>query len=96
MWLTELKKIGYDVVLFMSGMAGTFVLKRKDKDFKWWVFCLDLIAGGLVAMHLTPLFMLFLRVSEKVELAIAFCIGLLGYRAVDLVINFIINNFKKN
>lgn len=92
--LTELKKVGIDVILFFSGMAGTYVLKRKDENFNFWRYVADMVAGGLTAMYLTPLFNDIMRLNHNGELGMAFAIGLLGYRAVDLIQNFIIKWFK--
>jgi len=95
MLLTELKKLGIDVFFFIAGASGVFVSNRKKPDFKWWTFLMDMTAGGLSAMYITPLFTDIIRVGSNGELALAFGIGSMGYKALDLIIDFIVTKIKK-
>jgi len=93
--LTELKKIGIDIFFFVAGASGVFVANRKKPNFKWWTFIMDMTAGGLSAMFITPVFTDIIRVGHSGELALAFGIGSMGYKAVDILIEFITTKMKK-
>lgn len=93
--LTELKKLGIDILFFFAGASGVFVASRKKPDFVWWRFCLDMVAGGLSAMFVTPLFVDVIKIGHSGELALAFGIGGAGYKILDMLIEFITLRVKK-
>lgn len=92
--LQELKKIGFEITIFFAGSAGVFVANRKKPNFHWFTFLMDMVAGGLTAMYVTPIFYEVIRLGESGKLALAFGIGLMGYKAVDIIIEFIVHKMK--
>lgn len=88
--LKFLQEIGIDIAILIAGLSGGLVSLRKDEKLSTKQKILTVLSGGLIATYLTPI---FLRLAEKligtdtkIEYGLAFVIGYMGLKAIELLI----------
>lgn len=87
--------------LFIAGAAGSFVsLYRRKVKLTWIGRVFHVTCGALTAFYLTPLFIAvlnpFFKVNESIMSSFGFLVGLLGFKAVDMLIDWVFGKFKKD
>lgn len=93
--MQELKKIGIELIFFISGIAGAFVSLKKETMLTPWKVMFHLISGGLTAMYLTPLISSFINMNASAELFTGFVVGYMGYKGADISVTYLKSKFKK-
>ncbi|OIQ22223.1 MAG: hypothetical protein BM557_01235 [Flavobacterium sp. MedPE-SWcel] len=79
-----LKDFGFDVILFIAGLAGGIVvLNRSNKLTRIQKFS-TVLSGGLTANYLTPLVAEWLNLSDKTLYGLAFILGYGGLKFVEI------------
>jgi hypothetical protein len=89
------KAFGFELVLFIAGLAGAYVNLTNRKNLTTIEQVTAVICGGLIANYLTPIFVNLLAFSESVSYGIAFILGYMGLKSVELFINWLHNKFKE-
>jgi len=80
-----LKNFGFDVVLFVAGLAGGIAfLTKSDKLNKFQKFT-TVLSGGFTANYLTPVVAEWLHLSEKTLYGLAFILGYGGLKFVETI-----------
>ena len=88
------KELGIELVLFLAGLFGAFVNVSKDKNLTLLERLMTVISGGLVANYMTPVFMSFLKLSDKISYGLAFVLGYMGLKSVEYFIQYLHKKVK--
>lgn len=92
-----LESIGIHVALLIAGLAGGLVSINRNKKTSVLSKVLIIISGGLIATYITPVFfMLFSFSDERAKYGVAFIIGYMGLKSIEIVINKINKNDESN
>lgn len=83
------KAIGFELILFIAGLAGAFVNLSKKESLTLIERITSVICGGLIANYLTPVFINFLDASTSISHGIAFILGYSGLKSVEYIIDHI-------
>lgn len=78
-----LKEIGIDVGLAVSGFFGSLLTIGRHRD--WKTATAAVLSGMGSATYLTPLVIELLPSSSSSQYAVAFVLGFLGLRGVELI-----------
>ena len=78
-----LKEIGIDVGLAVSGFFGSLLTIGRHKD--WKTATAAVLSGMGSATYLTPLVIDLLPSATSSQYAVAFVLGFLGLRGVELI-----------
>jgi hypothetical protein len=93
--MQELKKIGLEIIIFISGMAGAFVSLRKEENLSVGKVLFHLTSGGLTANYLTPLIASVININSSAYLFCGFVIGYMGYKGAEMAVTFLKGKFKR-
>lgn len=84
--MSDLKKYGIEVGLFIAGLFGSILSLRKlPKKLPWLMRAIHVASGCITAGYLTPLVSEFLRPGSAIAFSIAFFIGYVGLQIVDML-----------
>lgn len=89
-----LKAIGFELVLFIAGIAGAFVNLTNRKDITALERVTTVMCGGLIANYMTPVFINFLNTSDSISYGMAFILGYMGLKSVEWAIDRIHKKLK--
>lgn len=81
-----LKTIGIEVAFIIAGVFGGIVNISKETKMNFWQKTISIISGGAAANYLTPVFVSFLNINDNTKFGIAFVIGYMGLRSIELLI----------
>ena len=81
-----LKTIGIEAAFIIAGIFGGLVNISKETKMTFWQKAVSIISGGAAANYLTPVLVGFLNISENTKFGIAFVIGYMGLKSIELVI----------
>ncbi len=82
-----LESVGIHISLLIAGLAGGLVSINRDKKLSLWGKIMVILSGGLIATYITPVFfMLFSFKDERAKYGIAFIIGYMGLKSIELII----------
>lgn len=88
-WIKEIehafKIIGFHLSLIIAGIAGAFV-SNSIKKLSIMERAFSVISGGLIANYVTPVIVDLMNLSISTSNGIAFLMGYMGLKAVELVI----------
>lgn len=86
----ELVKYGIDLGLLLSGFFGALILTINRKKQKISRSIASIFAGTICANYLTPLILSFMTDSfrERGKYAVAFMMGYMGLRGLEILIDF--------
>lgn len=90
------KSLGLDLILLIGGGLGALVSLTKDHQLTFSQKFLTLVSGAVVANYLTPLFGSWLKAGENTKYGIAFLLGYLGLKSVELSIDYMKRKFGKS
>lgn len=82
-----LKEIGIDLAFMLAGLFGGVAFLSKPNEMTGWQKFLTIVAGIGSANYMTPAFLYISRLPEQLGYTLAFIFGLMGLKAVDIVIN---------
>lgn len=86
------KLLGFELAVFIAGLAGALVSSSKLK-LSAWERVTAVLSGGFIANYLTPFFGNVLNFSENTNYGIGFLIGYIGMRSVEYAIDYIHEKF---
>lgn len=89
--------IGIQISLLIAGFAGGLVSINKDKKLSIWGKITVIISGGFIATYITPVFFLIFKFEdERAKYGIAFVIGYMGLKAIELVVSKLTKKVNEN
>jgi hypothetical protein len=91
--MQSFKLVGFEIALFLAGIFGAFV-SQKAKKMSTWERLSTILGGGFIANYITPIFLDILNISERTSYGMAFIVGYLGLKSIEMVIDFIKDRFK--
>jgi hypothetical protein len=87
------KIIGFEFALFLAGLLGSFVSQKAQK-LSIWERLTTIFAGGFIANYISPMFINFFKIEEKNTYGVAFIVGYLGVKSIEMVIDYIKERVK--
>lgn len=84
------KYFGIDTALFLSGLFGGLAFLAKPSEMTKMQKALTVIAGVGSAGYLTPGFLWLFNIPKDLGYMIAFILGYLGLKGIELIINKVI------
>jgi len=87
---------GFDIILFIAGIAGGIVFLSKDNKLSPWKKFLSVLSGGLTANYLTPLVGQWLHLSDDTLYGIAFMLGYGGLKSVENILLILTSKINKD
>lgn len=90
-----LQDIGFNIGVSVAGLFGALLLigKQATSNIKTTFF--SIVTGVASANYITPLFLDFARFDAKYQMSLAFILGFLGLKGVELISDKIIKKDKK-
>ena len=82
-----LEEIGINIGISVAGLFGSLILIGKDAAMKWRTSIFSIITGVASANYISPIVMDIVRLDKKYEMSIAFVLGFLGLKGVELISN---------
>lgn len=90
-----LEEIGINIGLSVAGFFGSLLMLGKSSAFDLRMTFTSIIAGVAAANYLTPIVVDILRLGDsEYVLSIAFLIGFMGLKGVELISNKLFKNVK--
>lgn len=89
------KEIGVDLSFILAGLFGGVAMLSKPNEMSKWQKALTVFAGIGTANYMTPGFLYVSRLPEQMGYTLAFIFGLMGLKAVDMVITKWNSKFSK-
>lgn len=80
-----LQDIGINIGICVAGLFGSLILIGKDSAKRWRTSAFSIITGTASANYLTPVFIDIIRLDSKYEISIAFILGFLGLKGVEMI-----------
>lgn len=90
-----LKAVGVEVSFIFAGIAGAIVSLPKHKTLTLIEKIILIFSGGAVANYLTPLFSNWIGAGQNTRDGMAFLVGYLGFKSIELAIDFVKSKFEK-
>ena len=87
-----LQDIGINIGISVAGLFGSLILIGKNAAFRWKTSIFSIITGVASANYMTPVAVDFIKLNEKYQMSIAFILGFLGLKGVELISNKISKN----
>ncbi len=85
-----LQEVGFNIGISVAGFFGSLILigKKQSTNLKTTFFAI--VTGVASANYITPIIIDIMRIDEKYEMSIAFILGFLGVKGVELISNYLI------
>lgn len=94
--LQLLKELGFDVILFIAGIAGGVAFLPKNSTKSRWEKFASVVSGGFAANYLTPVIGKWLSLTDDTMYGLAFLVGYGGLKSVELSWQYIELKLKGN
>lgn len=92
-----LASLGIQISLLVAGFAGGLVSINKDKRLSIWGKVTVIISGGFIATYITPLvFLIFKFEDERAKYGVAFVIGYMGLKAIEMIVERFTEKMKND
>lgn len=91
-----LEEIGINIGISVAGLFGSLILIGKDAALQWKTSIFSIITGVASANYLTPIVADIARIDVKYQMSIAFVLGFLGLKGVELLSNKITKSIKND
>jgi len=89
-----LQEIGFNIGISVAGLFGALLLIGKKATLNIKTTFFSLISGVASANYITPLILDITRVDMKYQMSIAFVLGFLGLKGVELISNKFLNKVE--
>jgi hypothetical protein len=90
-----LKSISIDIALIVAGTFGGMLNLNKESKQTVWQKFIAVASGGACANYITPVFISFLHIGDSTKFGIAFIVGYMGLKSVELTIGKIKNKLEE-
>lgn len=89
-----LEEIGINIGISVAGLFGSLILIGKDAALKWKTSIFSIITGVASANYITPIVIDIVRMNEKYQMSVAFVLGFLGLKGVEIISNKLTKTIK--
>jgi hypothetical protein len=89
-----LEAFGINITISVAGLFGSLILVGKDSANTWKTTMFSIITGIASANYLTPVFADLLRMDEKYQMSLAFILGFLGLKGVEVISDKLVKKVK--
>lgn len=80
-----LEEIGINIGISVAGLFGSLILIGKQAALQWKTSIFSIVTGVASANYITPIVVDIARVDVKYQMSIAFILGFLGLKGVELI-----------
>jgi hypothetical protein len=91
-----LQEIGINIGISVAGLFGSLILIGKQAALQWKTSIFSIITGVASANYITPIVIDMTRVDIKYQMSIAFILGFLGLKGVELISGKITKSTKND
>lgn len=81
-----LKDIGLDLAFMIAGLFGGVAFVSKPNEMSFWQKVLTVLTGIGTANYLTPFVLWTLHIPEKLGYGLAFVLGYMGFKVIEMLI----------
>jgi|TARA_R110000744_G_scaffold232318_6_gene350412 hypothetical protein len=86
-----LESIGINVGISVAGLFGSLLLLGRDSSKDWRTSLFSILAGTASANYITPIACKIFNMNKDYQLGIAFILGFLGLKGVEMISKKIFN-----
>jgi hypothetical protein len=86
-----LESIGINIGISVAGLFGSLLLLGKESAKDWRTSLFSILAGTGSANYITPIACKILNINKDYELGIAFILGFLGLKGVEMISKKLLN-----
>lgn len=90
-----LAEIGINIGISVAGLFGSLILIGKDSAQNWKTSIFSILSGVASANYITPVVVDITRMDVKYQMSVAFILGFLGLKGVELISNKLTKSIKK-
>lgn len=94
-WQEIIEETGIKIGLFIAGCVGAIVSFLKPKKLTLPERILTVLAGGFTAMYVTPVAVGLIKIGDSGSFFLAYCIGYMGLKSIELAITELKKRFSK-
>lgn len=80
-----LQEIGINIGISVAGLFGSLILIGKQAALQWKTSIFSIVTGVASANYITPIVVDVARIDVKYQMSIAFILGFLGLKGVELI-----------
>jgi hypothetical protein len=80
-----LQEIGINIGISVAGLFGSLILIGKQAALQWKTSIFSIVSGVASANYITPIAVDIARVDVKYQMSVAFILGFLGLKGVELI-----------
>jgi hypothetical protein len=80
-----LQEIGINIGISVAGLFGSLILIGKQAALQWKTSIFSIVTGVASANYITPIVLDITRVDVKYQMSVAFILGFLGLKGVELI-----------
>lgn len=93
--IEEIKDFGINIGISIAGLFGSLMMigKKSADNLRNTIF--SMISGVASANYLTPVILDLIKMDDKFKFSVAFVLGFLGLKSVEIVLDKFFNH-KKN
>ena len=91
-----LEEIGINIGISVAGLFGSLILIGKDAALQWKTSIFSIITGVASANYITPIVIDIVRMDTKYQMSVAFVLGFIGLKGVELISNKLIKKVKND
>jgi hypothetical protein len=89
-----LESLGINMTISVAGLFGSLILVGKNSANSWKTTMFSILTGIASANYLTPVFADILRMDEKYQMSLAFILGFLGLKGVEVISDKLVKKTK--
>jgi hypothetical protein len=89
-----LQEVGINIGISVAGLFGSLLLIGKTATSNLKTTFFSIISGVASANYITPIVVDIVRVDEKYQMSIAFILGFIGLKGVELISNKFLKKVK--
>jgi hypothetical protein len=91
-----IQDIGINIGICIAGLFGSLILVGKESASNWKTTMFSILTGVASANYLTPVFGDILHIGTKYQMSLAFILGFIGLKGVELISSKILKNVKND
>lgn len=82
-----IEAVGINVGICVAGMFGALILVGRESAKNWKTTMFSILTGIASANYITPVIADILKLDMKYQMSLAFILGFLGLKGVEVVSN---------
>lgn len=90
------KGIGINIIYLIAGVLGSYVSVSNSKELTKLEKIATVFSGGIIATYITPLVSNWMSMNADSEYGLAFVLGYMGLKGVEITIKKLKSKFIKD